>query len=196
MIKFDDNGVVTESLWDPGGKSHPTITSVREHKGYLYIGGLENNRIGRIRLPNADQTTLLGRSTPRTRRTSLVGTSRTRLSPFVSALDGRVSQTQAGADLVTVHLALRLRGGPHGAARIDLQGIPGDQGVGMTASGVSFVPATTRQVYTGKVVGLAGTQVVAEVRNGSGDRLRLQFELRLGCGQRDGVGARDGVSRS
>ena len=54
VIKFDDNGVVSESLWDPGGKSHPTITSVREHKGYLYIGGLENNRIGRIRLPDAD----------------------------------------------------------------------------------------------------------------------------------------------
>jgi ribose transport system permease protein len=54
VVKFDDNGTVTESLWDPGGKSHPTITSVREHKGYLYIGGLENNRIGRIRLPNAD----------------------------------------------------------------------------------------------------------------------------------------------
>ena len=54
VIKFDDNGVVSESLWDPGGFSHPTITSVREHKGYLYIGGLENNRIGRIKLANAD----------------------------------------------------------------------------------------------------------------------------------------------
>ena len=56
VIKFDDDGVVSESLWDPGGHSHPTITSVREHKGYLYIGGLENNRIGRIRLPDADPT--------------------------------------------------------------------------------------------------------------------------------------------
>ncbi|MCA6100788.1 ABC transporter permease [Bradyrhizobium australafricanum] len=56
VVKFDDNGVVTESLWDPGGLSHPTITSVREHKGYLYIGGLENNRIGRIRLQDADPT--------------------------------------------------------------------------------------------------------------------------------------------
>lgn len=54
VIKFDDNGVVSESLWDPGGQSHPTITSVREHKGWLYIGGLENNRIGRIRLDGAD----------------------------------------------------------------------------------------------------------------------------------------------
>ncbi|MBN8962789.1 MAG: SMP-30/gluconolactonase/LRE family protein [Rhizobiales bacterium] len=56
VVKFDDNGTVTESLWDPGGQSHPTITSIREHKGYLYIGGLENNRIGRIRLEGADPT--------------------------------------------------------------------------------------------------------------------------------------------
>jgi ribose transport system permease protein len=27
---------------------------MREHKGYLYICGLENNRIGRLRLPEAD----------------------------------------------------------------------------------------------------------------------------------------------
>jgi ribose transport system permease protein len=54
VVKFDDNGTVYESLWDPGGISHPTITSMREHKGYLYIGGLENNRIGRLRLPDAD----------------------------------------------------------------------------------------------------------------------------------------------
>ncbi len=54
VIKFDDRGNVLESLWDPGAHSHPTITSMREHKGYLYIGGLENNRIGRLRLPDAD----------------------------------------------------------------------------------------------------------------------------------------------
>ncbi|MCG6203419.1 SMP-30/gluconolactonase/LRE family protein [Rhodopseudomonas sp. HC1] len=54
VIKFDDTGRVLESLWDPGGRSHPTITSMREHKGYLYIGGLENNRIGRVKLPNGD----------------------------------------------------------------------------------------------------------------------------------------------
>jgi ribose transport system permease protein len=27
---------------------------MREHKGYLYLGGLENNRIGRIKLAGAD----------------------------------------------------------------------------------------------------------------------------------------------
>jgi ribose transport system permease protein len=29
---------------------------MREHKGYLYLGGLENNRIGRIMLKDADPT--------------------------------------------------------------------------------------------------------------------------------------------
>ena len=63
VVKFDDNGNVHESLWDPGGMSHPTITSMREHKGYLYIGGLENNRIGRLplarRRPDLDRLEFL-----------------------------------------------------------------------------------------------------------------------------------------
>jgi len=30
------------------------ITSMREHKGWLYLGGISNNRIGRYRIPGAD----------------------------------------------------------------------------------------------------------------------------------------------
>ena len=30
------------------------VTSMREHKGYLYIGGILNNRIGRYKIPDAD----------------------------------------------------------------------------------------------------------------------------------------------
>ena len=56
VVKFDEAGNVLESYWDPTGKSHASVTSMREHKGYLYLGGLENNRIGRIRLENADPT--------------------------------------------------------------------------------------------------------------------------------------------
>ena len=54
VIRFDGEGRPLESFWDPGGLSHPTISSVREHKGHLYISGLENNRIGRIKLENSD----------------------------------------------------------------------------------------------------------------------------------------------
>jgi ribose transport system permease protein len=51
VLKLSDEGEVVESLWDPGGRNHANITSMREYDGHLYIGGLENNRIGRIPLP-------------------------------------------------------------------------------------------------------------------------------------------------
>lgn len=54
VIKFNDRGEVLESFWDLGGKNHPMVTSMREHRGYLYLGGINNNRIGRIRLPGTD----------------------------------------------------------------------------------------------------------------------------------------------
>ncbi len=54
VLKFTLDGQVTESLWDLVGDAHPQITSIREHKGYLYLGGINNNRIGRYRLPDAD----------------------------------------------------------------------------------------------------------------------------------------------
>ena len=54
VIRFNDKGEVLESLWDQGAKNHPMITSMREHRGYLYLGGITNNRIGRIRLDKAD----------------------------------------------------------------------------------------------------------------------------------------------
>ncbi|WP_199433799.1 ABC transporter permease [Qaidamihabitans albus] len=50
VVKVSDEGEVLETFWDPGGEAHATITSMREHDGYLYIGGLENNRVGRIKL--------------------------------------------------------------------------------------------------------------------------------------------------
>ena len=54
VVKFDEAGNVLKSFWDPTGISHASVTSIREHKGCLYLGGLENNRIGRIPLEGAD----------------------------------------------------------------------------------------------------------------------------------------------
>jgi ribose transport system permease protein len=54
VIKFNDKGEVLDILWDLGAKNHPQITSMREHRGYLYLGGLSNNRIGRYKIPGAD----------------------------------------------------------------------------------------------------------------------------------------------
>ena len=54
VIKFNEAGQVLESYWDSSGENHPMITSMREHRGHLYLGGISNNRIGRYRLDKAD----------------------------------------------------------------------------------------------------------------------------------------------
>ena len=54
LIKFDANGKILDTLWDAPDGSHPQITSVREHKGKLFIGGIHNDRIGVLDLKDAD----------------------------------------------------------------------------------------------------------------------------------------------
>ena len=54
VVKFDESGRIVETLGDLTGVSHPMVTSMREHKGYLYVGGILNNRIGRYRIAGAD----------------------------------------------------------------------------------------------------------------------------------------------
>ncbi len=50
VLKIDGNGHVVDALWDaPDGPLY-MITSMREHEGSLYLGGVTNNRIGRLRL--------------------------------------------------------------------------------------------------------------------------------------------------
>jgi ribose transport system permease protein len=54
VLRFDESGRIVETLWDRGGENHPMITSMREHKGHLYIGGILNNRVGRLKLEGMD----------------------------------------------------------------------------------------------------------------------------------------------
>ncbi|MBT6615371.1 MAG: ABC transporter permease, partial [Deltaproteobacteria bacterium] len=50
VVKFSADGNILDALWDSSGVSHPVITSMREDRGYLYLGGIYNNRIGRVKL--------------------------------------------------------------------------------------------------------------------------------------------------
>jgi ribose transport system permease protein len=54
VVKFSGDGRIVETLGDMTGQSHPMVTSMREHKGYLYVGGILNNRVGRYKIPGAD----------------------------------------------------------------------------------------------------------------------------------------------
>jgi sugar lactone lactonase YvrE len=50
VLAIDENGKILQSLHDQDGKHLTKITSVNEHDGYLYIGSLTNDRIGRLKL--------------------------------------------------------------------------------------------------------------------------------------------------
>lgn len=54
VLKLDGAGKVRDAFWDrPDGPLY-MITSMREHKGALYLGGVTNDKIGRLDLPGAD----------------------------------------------------------------------------------------------------------------------------------------------
>lgn len=53
VLRIDGNGGIVDALWDaPGGPLY-MITSMREHRGALYLGGVTNDKIGRLVLANA-----------------------------------------------------------------------------------------------------------------------------------------------
>jgi ribose transport system permease protein len=55
VLKIDATGRICDALWDrPDGPLY-MITSMREHKGALYLGGVTNNKIGRLVLDGADR---------------------------------------------------------------------------------------------------------------------------------------------
>ena len=54
IVKFNDKGEILQTFGDLSSQSHPMVTSIREHRGELFIGGILNNRIGRIRIEGAD----------------------------------------------------------------------------------------------------------------------------------------------
>ena len=54
VLKIDGQGKIVEALWDaPDGPLY-AITSMREHAGALYLGGVSNDKIGRLRLDGVD----------------------------------------------------------------------------------------------------------------------------------------------
>jgi ribose transport system permease protein len=54
VLKIDGRGTVVDALWDaPDGPLY-MITSMREHEGFLYLGGVTNDKIGKLRLDGAD----------------------------------------------------------------------------------------------------------------------------------------------
>jgi ribose transport system permease protein len=61
-VKISGSGKILECLWDGDGQCYPTLTSAREHRGHLYLGGIFNSHIGRVSLADANPDGTLGAS--------------------------------------------------------------------------------------------------------------------------------------
>jgi sugar lactone lactonase YvrE len=51
VIKLDESGHILQSFQDPNGQHVPMITSAVERDGYLYLGSLSNDFVGKFKLP-------------------------------------------------------------------------------------------------------------------------------------------------
>jgi ribose transport system permease protein len=54
VLKMSPTGEILDCMWDAEAINNPTITSMREDRGWLYLGGLTSNRLTRIKLKDAD----------------------------------------------------------------------------------------------------------------------------------------------
>lgn len=101
--------------------------------------------------------------------------------PFDAQLSGSFSESNVGSDgLVTVGLNAVTHGGVDGLLHMTLRGVPLENGgVKMTASSVSFGPRQSPDAYSGRVVALEGSRLVAAVRDSSGRAINLDLVLRL-----------------
>lgn len=51
VLALNEQGEITQSLHDPTGRHLQEVTSARQYGGYLYLGSLHNDRIGKYKLP-------------------------------------------------------------------------------------------------------------------------------------------------
>jgi DMSO/TMAO reductase YedYZ heme-binding membrane subunit len=102
-------------------------------------------------------------------------------TPYEAPVRGSFSTSAPGSDgLVTVGLRARVAGGAKGLLHVVLRGVPLENGgVQMTTSSVDFGPAGSPRAYSGSIVSLAGSRLIASVQDARGDALDLTLVLRL-----------------
>jgi sulfoxide reductase heme-binding subunit YedZ len=104
-----------------------------------------------------------------------------RVRAFTGRLVGRLSSSgpdEAGDAAIAV--AMAVRGSEPGVVDLTLWGTALDSGgLAMSRSEVSFQDAAASRSFSGRVVGLDGNRVVAEVTSSSGSTLRLTMLVRI-----------------
>jgi ribose transport system permease protein len=64
VLKFSEAGEISNVMWDQTLANYPMVTSVKEYDGWLYLGGINNNRLGRLELDPADIGSIDTRKVP------------------------------------------------------------------------------------------------------------------------------------
>ena len=99
---------------------------------------------------------------------------------FTANASGTVSQGQLNSGLTGVNISLSLAGQRLNTLAIDLQGQPlNDGGIEMTSSSVTLGPRSDPSQYRGQVTSLDGTNVTAQLSDGSGSRLTVLARLQV-----------------
>ncbi len=101
-------------------------------------------------------------------------------SGFTASASGSVQQGSTGDGLSQVNIALNLAGQKLNTLAITLRGEALDGGgLQMTSSDVTLGPSSNPGQYRGSVTALNGTNISAQVTDGSGHRLTLSTQLQI-----------------
>jgi len=101
-------------------------------------------------------------------------------APFTSRLSGSVHQRSSASGLVSVDLRMKMHGGATGALDVTITGQPlAGGGVAMTQGSVALGPTGSTGLYTGRVVALRGTRILASASSASGTTLQLSIDLSI-----------------
>jgi sulfoxide reductase heme-binding subunit YedZ len=113
---------------------------------------------------------------------------------FTAMLDGSISERDAGNGLVLIQIDARTHGSFDGRVHVELRGVPlEDGGVQMLDSLVALLPQGAPAWASGRVVGLSGSQVLADVRAPSGRSARVLLDLRIDSSTRSVAGSLHGA---
>jgi len=91
-----------------------------------------------------------------------------------------VHQRGSASGLVSVDLRMKMHGGATGALDVTITGQPlAGGGVAMTQRSVALGPTGSTGLYTGRVVALRGTRILASASSASGTTLQLSIDLSI-----------------
>lgn len=134
---------------------------------------------------------LLAASSVRTTASAQAATGSLPAAPFSAHLSGSFSESSATGDgLVTVDFRAAADNGAKGLLEVALRGVPlQDGGVEMTGSAVTFGPRQAPRAYSGRIVSLEGSRIVASVSDGSGNALDLTLVVQIDASSRTLTGS-------